>query len=76
LRHLLTVDQAAPDKSLARSRSAASLDQRKRVERWLATASGDAFQEDRSMLFIEQQREAGKASVTGRKTACFFNRRS
>jgi hypothetical protein len=55
LRNPLTVDQAAPDKSLARSRSAASLDQRKRVERWLSTASLDAFQEDRPMLFLEQQ---------------------
>jgi hypothetical protein len=72
LRNPFTVDQAAPDKSLARSRSAASLDQRKSVERGLATASGEAFQEDRSMLCLEQQREVGKASVTGSKTACFF----
>jgi hypothetical protein len=47
-----------PDKSIARSRSAASSDRRKSIERGFPTASSDAFQEDRSMLFVKQQREA------------------
>jgi hypothetical protein len=72
LRQLLTIDQALPDKSLARSRSTASSDPRKRVERGLAAASSEAFWEDRSMLFLEQQREVGKVRVTDSKTACFF----
>jgi hypothetical protein len=68
----LTVAQAAPDKSIARSRRAASSDLRKRVERGRSTASSDAFQEDRSMLLLKQQREAGKIRLTGGKTAYFF----
>jgi hypothetical protein len=64
-----------PDKSIARSCSAASSDQRKSVERGLPTASSDAFQEDRPMLFVKQQREAGKIRLRGSKTACFFKQK-
>jgi hypothetical protein len=66
------VAQAVPDKSIARSRSAASSDRRKSVERGLPAASGDAFQEDRPMLFLKQQREANKIRLTGGKIACFL----
>jgi hypothetical protein len=68
----LTVDQSAPDKSIARSRGAASSDRRKSVERGHVAASSDAFQGDRPMLFMKQQREAGKIRLTGDKTACFL----
>jgi hypothetical protein len=66
---------AVLDKSIARSRRAASSDRKKSVGRWRAAASGDAFQGDRSMLFLKQQREAGKIRLTGSKIACFLKQK-